>query len=185
VFAHGHPRDLAGPEVPRVTGRDPNVDRIIEIACVIWENGRIVERRSWLVNPGMPIPQEAFDVHGIDDDEVKDKPPFTGIVPELIEALAGGIPVAYKAEFDRDFLLAELARAAFPAPVLPPAARKGIEWIEWIDPLVWARELRRDEKSKSLGEVCERLGIALEKAHRPYPRRGTRALAHPSSVMSN
>lgn len=145
------------------TGRDPNVDRIIEIACVIWENGRIVDRRSWLVNPGIPIPQEAFDVHGIADDEVRDKPPFAAIVPELIEALAGSIPVAYNAEFDRDFLLAELARAALPAAAPPPAVRKG---IEWIDPLVWARELHRDEKSKSLGEVCERLGIALEQAHR-------------------
>lgn len=145
------------------TGRDPNVDRIVEIACVIYEGGAIVERRSWLVNPGMPIPQEAFDVHGISDDEVGDKPPFAAIVPELIEALSGAIPVAYNAEFDRDFLLAELARASFVAPALPPAARKG---IEWIDPLVWARELHHDERSKSLGDVCERLGIALEKAHR-------------------
>ena len=48
-------------------------------------------------------------------------------------------------------------------PAMPAAARKG---IEWIDPLVWARELHRDEKSRSLGEVCERLGIQIEKAHR-------------------
>ena len=77
--------------------------------------------------------------------------------------LSRAVPVAYNAEFDRDFLLAELARAGGSPQPLPPAARKG---IEWIDPLVWARELQHDERSKSLGEVCERLGVPLEQAHR-------------------
>jgi DNA polymerase-3 subunit epsilon len=31
---------------------------------------------------------------------------------------------------------------------------------------VWAREIQREEKSKALGEVAARLGIALENAHR-------------------
>ena len=38
--------------------------------------------------------------------------------------------------------------------------------IEWIDPLVWAREIQRAEKSRALSEVAERLGIKLENAHR-------------------
>ena len=38
--------------------------------------------------------------------------------------------------------------------------------IEWFDPLVWARELQQGEKSRALGEVAARLGIALENAHR-------------------
>ena len=46
---------------------------------------------------------------------------------------------------------------------LPPAARKG---VAWIDPLVWARELQKLEKSRALGEVCARLGIELSRAHR-------------------
>ena len=46
---------------------------------------------------------------------------------------------------------------------MPPALRRG---VEWIDPLVWARELQKYEKSKALGEVCARLGIALTNAHR-------------------
>jgi DNA polymerase-3 subunit epsilon len=37
---------------------------------------------------------------------------------------------------------------------------------EWIDPLVWARELQKYEKGKKLGEVAARLGVALENAHR-------------------
>lgn len=145
------------------TGRDPGSDRIVEIACVAWRDGRVEERVSWLVNPGRSIPAEAIEVHGIKDSDVQDKPPFEVIVPQLLEALQGRVPVAYNAEFDRNFLIAELGRASASLERSPPATRKG---VEWIDPLVWARELQKEAKGKSLGEVAERLGISIERAHR-------------------
>jgi DNA polymerase III subunit epsilon len=145
------------------TGRDPGIDRIVEIACVIWRDGSVKSRRHWLVNPGMSIPKEAFDVHGIGDDDVRDKPAFGGIVEELLAELQGSVPVAYNAEFDRAFLTAELMRAGAARDGAPPACRRG---IEWIDPLVWARELHKLEKGKSLGDVCARLGIEIARAHR-------------------
>jgi DNA polymerase-3 subunit epsilon len=145
------------------TGRDPMVDRIVEIACVTFERGQIVERKSWLVNPGRPIPKEAFEVHGIGDEEVKDAPSFALLVPELLAALKGAVPLAYNAEYDRTILTAELGRVSLDTAALPPAVRKG---IEWIDPLVWARELHRFEKSRALGEVSQRLGIEIGRAHR-------------------
>jgi DNA polymerase-3 subunit epsilon len=145
------------------TGRDPETDRIVEIACVIWRDGAVIARHGWLVNPERPIPQEAFEVHGIKDDDVREKPTFRVIVSELLEALQGCVPVAYNAEFDRAFLMAELRRAEAVREAMPPACRKG---IEWIDPLVWARELHKLEKSKSLSDVCSRLGIEIAQAHR-------------------
>ena len=144
------------------TGRDPASDRVVEVACVRWERGEITLRKSWLVNPGRPIPKEASDVHGILDEHVQEAPPFAAIVPELLEALAGAIPLAYNAEFDRKQLLSELGRLAAPASP-PPAFQKN---AEWIDPLVWARELQKLEKSRALGEVAARLGIELTQAHR-------------------
>ena len=36
---------------------------------------------------------------------------------------------------------------------------------EWIDPLVWVRELYPEQSAK-LGEICKHLGIELEDAHR-------------------
>lgn len=144
------------------TGRDHAVDRVVEVACVRWERGEVTLRKSWLVNPGRPIPKEASDVHGISDDDVKDAPPFEVILPELLEALRGAIPLAYNAEFDRKQLMAELGRvAALSSP--PPAFQKN---VEWIDPLVWARELQKLEKSRSLGDVAARLGVELTQAHR-------------------
>jgi DNA polymerase-3 subunit epsilon len=145
------------------TGRDPEVDRAVEIACVIYRRGEVVARRSWLVNPGRPIPKESSDVHGIDDEAVREAPPFAAIAAELVETLAEGIPLAYNAEYDRKVLSAELARAGITPAVLPPALRRN---VEWIDPLIWARELQRAEKSRALSEVAQRLGIPLEHAHR-------------------
>jgi DNA polymerase-3 subunit epsilon len=144
------------------TGRDPAVDRLIEIAAVVYERGEVVARHRWLVNPGCPIPKESFDVHGIDDVAVKDAPPFATVASEILAVLEGKIPLAYNADFDRAFLVEELTRAGVARASMPPAARRG---IEWLDPLVWARELHQDEKSRSLGDVAERLGIRLEKAH--------------------
>jgi len=145
------------------TGRDPEVDRMVEVACVLWRGGQIVEKRSWLVNPGRPIPKEASDVHGISDDAVKDAPPFSAIADEVLALIRGAVPLAYNAEFDRKVLAAELSRSGVAPQALPPAVRRN---IEWIDPLIWARELQRAEKSRALSEVVERLGITLERAHR-------------------
>lgn len=145
------------------TGRDPNSDRIVEIACVVWQGSEVCARQSWLVNPGRPIPKEASDVHGITDDQVHDKPSFGQIADEVLQSMERAVPVAYNAEYDRRVLVAELSRLSGGAPRQPPAVRRQ---VDWIDPLVWARELHRMEKGKSLGEVSQRLGIQIEQAHR-------------------
>jgi len=145
------------------TGRDPSTDRVIEVAAVVWDGTAVSERFSWLVNPGCPIPAETTEVHGITDADVADKPSFAEILPELLEALAGRVPLAYNAEFDRRFLMAEFARCSGLDVHAVPALRRN---VEWVDPLVWVREVQKEERSKALGEVCERLGIPLTNAHR-------------------
>ncbi len=150
------------------TGRDASIDRVVEIGIVVGRSGEVVARYNWLVNPGMPIPEEARAVHGISDADVKDAPRFEAIAHEISAALSGCIPAAYNAAFDRAFLHAELGRALVVtgqalAGGTAPAARRD---VEWLDPLVWAREIQREEKSKALGEVAARLGVTLENAHR-------------------
>jgi DNA polymerase-3 subunit epsilon len=145
------------------TGMDASVDRVVEVGIAIARGGQIVERKNWLVNPGRPIPKEASDVHKITDDLVQGAPRFETVAREVVAMLVECVPGAYNAAFDRAFLGNELARAGLSADEIPPPLRKG---VEWIDPLVWARELHQDEKSRTLGEVASRLGIALENAHR-------------------
>jgi DNA polymerase-3 subunit epsilon len=159
-----HELDIALIDV-ETTGRDAADDRVVEVGIAIGRGGQIVAEYNWLVNPGRPIPEEARSVHGIGDDDVKDKPRFAEIAHEIVNALAGCVPAAYNAAFDRAFLHAELARAGIAAgvPNTPPALRRD---VDWLDPLVWAREIQSDERSRALGDVAQRLGVALEQAHR-------------------
>lgn len=145
------------------TGREASVDRVVEIGCVIFERGQVVESRGWLVDPECPIPEEASNVHGILDADVHGKPKFAEVLPELVEFVRGAVPLAYNAEFDRGFLHAEFARTGVSLPNLPPLFDPD---VRWLDPLTFAREIQKNERSRALGEVCERLGIPLENAHR-------------------
>jgi len=145
------------------TGLDPAVDRVLEVGVVFLDAGMVSARHNYLVNPVIPVPDEARAIHGITDEELADAPRFEQIVDELRGLLRGRIPVAYNAGFDRRFLDAELARLGPPAADEPPAFRPG---VDWIDPLVWSRELHADEKSHKLGDVCTRMGIELVQAHR-------------------
>jgi DNA polymerase-3 subunit epsilon len=146
------------------TGLDPNEDRVIEVACVVFSRGE-VERHGWLINPGTrPISEESRAVHNISDDDVRDAPQFAQVAAQIVEVLRRGVPLAYNAEFDRAFLMAEFGRVAAGSerPDVP-ALRQG---VDWLDPLTWARELQQEEKSKSLSAVAERLGIEAGTAHR-------------------
>ncbi len=149
------------------TGRDASVDRVVEIGIVVARHGAVTARYNWLINPGVPIPAEVSAIHGIKDEDVKDSPRFEAIAHEVAAALQGCVPAAYNAAFDRAFIVGEFARAGTKTPETPlqiaPALRKD---VEWIDPLVWAREIQSNEKSRALGEVAARLGVKLENAHR-------------------
>lgn len=148
------------------TGRDPQTDRVIEIGLVTFTNGKVTQRESLLVNPGIPVPEDSRAVHGITDEELEGAPDFPNVMPRVLDLLSGKLPVAYNAGFDRGFLLAEITRAApqgmTPAD-LPPAARDD---VAWVDPLVWAREILKELKSRRLGDVAKHLGVPLEQAHR-------------------
>jgi DNA polymerase-3 subunit epsilon len=147
------------------TGRDPSNDRLVEVGIVLGLKGEIIRRESWLINPGRPIPPEVSAVHGIKDADVANERPFSAVVPEIIACLTAekAIPAAYNASFDRAFLLAEIDRAGVRLNDPPPAVRRD---VEWIDPLVLARELYKDESSRALGDMAARLGIELVNAHR-------------------
>lgn len=144
------------------TGTNPAEDRVIEIGLVGFRGRAIEFREGLLVQPGIPIPEESRNIHGITDDELVGAPTFAEVTPRLVELLTGRIPVAYNAGFDRAFLMNEFARAGVdgaPAPALDPA-------VVWIDPLVWAREILKDLKSKKLTDVAAHFAVPLEQAHR-------------------
>ena len=146
------------------TGLDPKVDRVLEMGVVCFDEGVLTTSQNWLIDPTIEVPPESSAIHGITAEMLKGQPRFEEIWSEIRVHLEGRLPVAYNADFDKKFLLSELARMGETswADDLPPAMHAD---VEWIDPLVWVRELYPDQKAK-LTKICEHLGIALEDAHR-------------------
>ena len=126
-------------------------DRIIEFACVEYENRRDTGRRlQRYVNPERRSHPDAVRVHGITDEFLADKPLFAAVASELLEFVAGAEVVIHNAEFDLGFLDAELARLNLP-PFAQHAARI-------TDSLLMARELFPG-KANSLDALCRRLEV--------------------------
>ena len=94
------------------TGLNAGVDRIVQLACVELINGcTLGEKVSWIFNPGILIPDESTQVHGIRDKDVQGKPSFADKVQEFLSLIGDSPLIAHNAEFDIGFLNAELKRA--------------------------------------------------------------------------
>ncbi len=142
------------------TGLDPNGDRIIEMGFARFERGVLVGSYGTLVYPGMEIPQEATDIHGISTADVASAPGFAGTLHRAAQLCHNAWPVAYNADFDRGFWFAELQRAGLHAPWLIGQPEHG-----WVDPLVWVRN-EHGWGGNKLVAVAERYGVPIENAHR-------------------
>ena len=126
-------------------------DRIIEVACVEYDNRRDTGRRfHHYVNPGRSSHPDAVRVHGITDEFLADKPPFASIATELMEFVAGADVVIHNASFDLSFLDAELARLGQP--------RFATQAGRITDSLLMAREMFPG-KGNSLDALCRRLEV--------------------------
>lgn len=67
------------------TGTDKAKDRIVSLAtCKILPNKGGVEAKTRILNPEIPIPKAASDVHGITDEMVKDQPTFAQFAKGLL-----------------------------------------------------------------------------------------------------
>ncbi|QPO11791.1 DNA polymerase III subunit epsilon [Thalassospira sp. A40-3] len=93
------------------TGLDPYADhRLVEIGCIELINHMPTGRQyHQYINPQRPMPKEAFDVHGLGDDFLKDQPVFAEVADEFIEFIGeDSVLVIHNASFDMKFLNAEL-----------------------------------------------------------------------------
>ena len=94
------------------TGVNLATDRIIEIAIVkvLADGKRSVKRK--LINPGIPIPKQSSDIHGITNEMVKDAPTFKEVAQELKQMLDGCDIAGYNSNrFDIPLMVEEFLRA--------------------------------------------------------------------------
>ena len=132
------------------TGLEPaQGDRIVEIGAVELFN-HVPTGRTYhqYINPERSMPQEAFQVHGLGDDFLRDKPVFAAIADAFL-AFVGDAPlVIHNASFDMKFLNAELGWLRRPPLPIDRA----------IDTLAIARKKFPGSPS-SLDALCRRFNI--------------------------
>lgn len=94
------------------TGINITNDRIVEIAIVkIYPNGN-KESKSWLVNPEIPIPPQASEVHGITNEKVANEPTFKELAPQIYQMIKDADLGGFNSDrFDIPLLAEELLRA--------------------------------------------------------------------------
>ena len=136
------------------TGLKMGKDRILELAAVKIQDGKIQDEFSTFVDPEMRIPPESIKIHGIRDDMVEGAPKLQQVMERLADFAKGHVVCAHNASFDLGFL-----RLA--------ARQTGVELpTQVLDTLSLSRALLPELKSHKLDKVCKRLGVALDKHHR-------------------
>ncbi len=132
------------------TGLDPyQGHRLVEIGCVEMVNryptGRTFHR---YLNPERDMPAEAFAVHGLSVEFLKDKPCFAEVAEEFVDFIGDAPLVIHNASFDCGFLNAELERVG----------KALIARDRLLDTLLLARR-KHPGGSNRLDDLCGRYGI--------------------------
>jgi len=94
------------------TGLNVVRDRIVQIALIkYFKDGKPPQELEMLINPGIPISQEAMDVHGITPDKLKNKPIFREVAQKIFDFIGEADLAGYNSDrFDIPILMEELAR---------------------------------------------------------------------------
>jgi len=126
--------------------------RIIEIGCVELFNRRLTGRHyHQYINPEREVDVGAFQVHGISNEMLADKPRFAQIVEEFMAFVGDADLIIHNAAFDIGFINAEYARLN-PRPAAIEVNRN------IIDSLLLARAKHPGQKN-NLDALCKRYGV--------------------------
>jgi DNA polymerase-3 subunit epsilon len=137
------------------TGVSTTNDRIVQFALIgTLADGTAVNHEQ-VVKPNIRIPYDATQIHGISNEDVRDKPPLSEVADQLADLIDGAILVGHNVrKFDFAMLKTEFLRMGRLAPQ-PKAI---------MDTLELVRRLRLP-RPHNLGALCKRHGIRLEAAH--------------------
>lgn len=132
------------------TGFEPEQgDRIVEIGAVELFNHMPTGRTyHQYINPERAMPNEAFEVHGLGDEFLRDKPVFAKIAQEFLDFVQDSKLVIHNAAFDMKFLNAELRWLKLPQ----------LPWEQATDTLAIARK-KFPGSPASLDALCRRFAI--------------------------
>ena len=132
------------------TGFDPKSgDRIVEIGAVELM-GHMATGKTFheYINPERGMPDEAFQVHGLGDDFLRNKPKFAAVGQAFLDFVGESKMIIHNAAFDMKFLNFELAKMGL----------RQLPWEQAVDTLAIARKKFPGSPS-SLDALCRRFGI--------------------------
>ena len=138
------------------TGVATASDRIVTAALITRTGDGPPSVRTWLIDPGIPIPAAASEVHGISTEKARAEglqpaDALAEIAGLLASALGAGIPVVgFNVQYDLSILEAELARNSLPTL----AERLGGTIRPVVDPLVLDRHLDRWRRGSASSSTC-------------------------------
>jgi DNA polymerase-3 subunit epsilon len=132
------------------TGLEPaEGHRIVEIGAVeLWNHMPSGRTYHQYINPERQMPKEAFDVHGLGDDFLRDKPVFKSVARAFLEFIGDATLVIHNASFDMKFLNAELISLGHP----------GLPMTQALDTAAMARK-KFPGAPASLDALCRRFGV--------------------------
>ena len=145
------------------TGRNSRSARIVTASITVVDaSGQPIREHEWLADPGVEIPAEASEIHGITTEKARSEGrPAAEVTREVASVLQdlfdGGVPViAFNAAYDFTVLAAESARYGVPQLTRFPV----------LDPYIMNKQVDRFRKGKrTLAALCEEYGVDLENAH--------------------
>ncbi|EKT54367.1 DNA polymerase III subunit epsilon [Providencia burhodogranariea] len=122
---------------------------IIEIGAVEVINRRLTGRNFHVyIKPDRLVDPEAFEIHGISDEFLQDKPVFAEIADEFIEFIRGAELIIHNAPFDIGFMDHEFRKLN---KGIPPTA----DFCQITDSLVMARQIFPGKRN-NLDALCDR-----------------------------
>ncbi|MFI5986243.1 exonuclease domain-containing protein [Streptomyces sp. NPDC051555] len=167
-----HDSWISGPLVAfdlETTGTDVETDRIVTAAVVrLEEDGAVSGERTWLLDPGVEIPEQASAIHGISTEHARAHgAPAAAAIDEIARAVAEGLRrgtplVVMNARYDLSLLDRECRRYG----VESVSERLGGVPAPVIDPLVIDKHVDKYRKGKrALHALCAHYGVPLLDAH--------------------
>jgi DNA polymerase-3 subunit epsilon len=148
------------------TSPKPEEARIVTAAIAVCGGGQATECLTWLADPGVPIPDEAAEIHGVTTEQAQaEGRPVAEVIAEVIERLtlgcAQGWPlVIFNGRYDLTVLDREARRHG-----IPTLSDRQVDVLV-IDPLVIDKHLHRYRKgSRKLDAQAAHYGATLDNAH--------------------